>query len=173
MRIKEPKTTALIFSSGKMVCTGAKSVEDSKKASKIYAKIIRKIGGYTNIIFKDFKVQNIVGSCDLHFKINLSKLAGTLSMIKIEKSDKNPCSYLPELFPGLIYHMVDPDIVSLIFYSGKIVLTGAKKTDSIFIAFDNLYKLLSKYKYKGDKTSKELHKEDVKNKEKIKEEKKN
>ena len=44
MRIKEPKTTALIFSSGKMVCTGAKSEEDSKKASRKYAKIIRSLG---------------------------------------------------------------------------------------------------------------------------------
>ena len=30
MRIREPKTTALIFASGKMVVTGAKSEDDSR-----------------------------------------------------------------------------------------------------------------------------------------------
>lgn len=34
------------------------------------------------------------------------------------------CSYEPELFPGLIYRMVKPRIVLLIFVSGKVVLTG-------------------------------------------------
>ena len=34
MRIREPKTTALIFASGKMVVTGAKSEDDSKLASE-------------------------------------------------------------------------------------------------------------------------------------------
>lgn len=34
------------------------------------------------------------------------------------------CSYEPELFPGLIYRMVKPKIVLLIFVSGKVVLTG-------------------------------------------------
>jgi len=33
-------------------------------------------------------------------------------------------SYEPELFPGLIYRMVKPRIVLLIFVSGKVVLTG-------------------------------------------------
>ena len=43
MRIRDPKTTALIFTSGKMVCTGAKSEELSKDAAKKYAKAIRKV----------------------------------------------------------------------------------------------------------------------------------
>ncbi|XP_054806233.1 TATA-box-binding protein isoform X3 [Prosopis cineraria] len=34
MRIREPKTTALIFASGKMVCTGAKSEQQSKLAAR-------------------------------------------------------------------------------------------------------------------------------------------
>jgi len=43
MRIREPRTTALIFSSGKMVCTGAKSEEDSRLAARKYARIIQKL----------------------------------------------------------------------------------------------------------------------------------
>ncbi|CAG8750537.1 12087_t:CDS:2, partial [Cetraspora pellucida] len=115
MRIREPKTTALIFASGKMVVTGAKSEDDSKLASRKYARIIQKLG--FNARFTDFKIQNIVGSCDVKFPIRLEGLA---------YSHGHFSSYEPELFPGLIYRMVKPKIVLLIFVSGKIVLTGAK-----------------------------------------------
>ena len=73
MRIREPKTTALIFASGKMVVTGAKSEDDSKLASRKYARIIQKLG--FNAKFTDFKIQNIVGSCDVKFPIRLEGLA--------------------------------------------------------------------------------------------------
>ena len=69
MRIREPRTTALIFSSGKMVCTGAKSEEDSKMAARKYARIVQKLGFPAK--FKDFKIQNMVGSCDVKFPIRL------------------------------------------------------------------------------------------------------
>ncbi|CAI9774445.1 unnamed protein product [Fraxinus pennsylvanica] len=73
MRIREPKTTALIFASGKMVCTGAKSEQQSKLAARKYARIIQKLGFAAK--FKDFKIQNIVGSCDVKFPIRLEGLA--------------------------------------------------------------------------------------------------
>jgi len=44
MRIREPRTTALIFGSGKLVCTGAKSEEDSRLAVRKYARIVQKLG---------------------------------------------------------------------------------------------------------------------------------
>jgi transcription initiation factor TFIID TATA-box-binding protein len=44
MRIRQPRTTALIFASGKMVCTGAKSEDDSRLAARKFARIIQKIG---------------------------------------------------------------------------------------------------------------------------------
>ncbi|BAO38479.1 TATA-box-binding protein [Kluyveromyces marxianus] len=135
MRIREPKTTALIFASGKMVVTGAKSEDDSKLASRKYARIIQKIGFSAK--FTDFKIQNIVGSCDVKFPIRLEGLAfshGTFS------------SYEPELFPGLIYRMVKPKIVLLIFVSGKIVLTGAKQREEIYQAFEAIYPVLSEFR---------------------------
>ena len=168
MRIKEPKTTALIFSSGKMVCTGAKSEEDSKKASRKYAKIIRSLG--FPVDFKEFKVQNIVGSCDVKFQISLSKLNMKLGRLNAgadsgnNKNKKNICHYEPEIFPGLIYHMLEPEIVLLIFVSGKIVLTGAKEREEIFEAFKKIYPVL--YKFKNDnktgKSNKILHQDEVK-----------
>ncbi|CAF2211437.1 unnamed protein product, partial [Brassica napus] len=115
MRIREPKTTALIFASGKMVCTGAKSEHFSKLAARKYARIVQKLGFPAK--FKDFKIQNIVGSCDVKFPIRLEGLAYSHSAFS---------SYEPELFPGLIYRMKQPKIVLLIFVSGKIVITGAK-----------------------------------------------
>lgn len=60
MRIREPKTTALVFASGKVVVTGAKSEDDSRLAARKYARIIQKLGFETK--FTDFKIQNIVGS---------------------------------------------------------------------------------------------------------------
>ncbi|KAG7193300.1 TATA-box-binding protein [Scheffersomyces spartinae] len=135
MRIRDPKTTALIFASGKMVVTGAKLEDDSKLASRKYARIIQKLG--FNAKFTDFKIQNIVGSCDVKFPIRLEGLAF---------SHGNFSSYEPELFPGLIYRMVKPKIVLLIFVSGKIVLTGAKQREEIYAAFEAIYPVLSEFR---------------------------
>ena len=132
MRIRDPKTTALIFASGKMVVTGAKSEDDSKLASRKYARIIQKLGFSAK--FTDFKIQNIVGSCDIKFPIRLEGLAS---------KHHNFSSYEPELFPGLIYRMIKPKIVLLIFVSGKIVLTGAKVREEIYQAFESIYPTLS------------------------------
>ncbi|KAI4598235.1 TATA-binding protein (TBP) [Pestalotiopsis sp. IQ-011] len=135
MRIREPKTTALIFASGKMVVTGAKSEDDSKLASRKYARIIQKLG--FNAKFTDFKIQNIVGSCDIKFPIRLEGLASR---------HHNFSSYEPELFPGLIYRMIKPKVVLLIFVSGKIVLTGAKVREEIYQAFEMMYPVLQDFR---------------------------
>eukprot|EP01103_Thecamoeba_quadrilineata_P008178 TRINITY_DN17949_c0_g1_i1.p1 TRINITY_DN17949_c0_g1~~TRINITY_DN17949_c0_g1_i1.p1 ORF type:complete len:231 (-),score=36.33 TRINITY_DN17949_c0_g1_i1:140-832(-) len=135
MRIRDPKTTALIFASGRMVCTGAKSEELSRQAARKYARIIQKLGFPAK--FTDFKIQNIVGSCDVKFPIKLEGLA---------YAHHHYSTYEPELFPGLIYRMVKPKIVLLIFVSGKIVLTGAKVRDEIYEAFENIYPVLTEYR---------------------------
>lgn len=153
MRIREPRTTALIFSSGKMVCTGAKSEDDSKLAARKYARIIQKLGFEVSFLetcvlsllnrmflqarFSDFKIQNMVGSCDVRFPIRLEGLVLTHG---------NFSSYEPELFPGLIYRMVKPRIVLLIFVSGKVVLTGAKVRDEIYEAFETIFPILKGFK---------------------------
>lgn len=135
MRIREPKTTALIFASGKMVVTGAKSEDDSRLASRKYARIIQKLGFEAK--FTEFKIQNIVGSCDVRFPIRLEGLAYGHGVYS---------SYEPELFPGLIYRMVKPKVVLLIFVSGKIVLTGAKVREEIYQAFNLIYPVLSEFR---------------------------
>uniref|UniRef100_A0A0E0JER9 TATA-box-binding protein n=1 Tax=Oryza punctata TaxID=4537 RepID=A0A0E0JER9_ORYPU len=86
------------------VCTGAKSEQQSKLAARKYARIIQKLGYPAK--FKDFKIQNIVGSCDVKFPIRLEGLAYSHGAFS---------SYEPELFPGVIYRMKQPKIVLLIF----------------------------------------------------------
>ncbi|WMV08843.1 hypothetical protein MTR67_002228 [Solanum verrucosum] len=172
MRIREPKTTALIFASGKMVCTGAKSEQQSKLAARKYARIIQKLGFPAK--FKDFKIQNIVGSCDVKFPIRLEGLAyahgafsssvstcylskvynlpGCMTLSLIEYLPPGHIGglrggrYEPELFPGLIYRMKQPKIVLLIFVSGKIVITGAKVRDETYTAFENIYPVLTEFR---------------------------
>ncbi|GBF92722.1 hypothetical protein Rsub_05091 [Raphidocelis subcapitata] len=138
MRIREPKTTALIFGSGKMVCTGAKSEQDSKLAAKKYCRIIQRLGFEAE--FKEFTIQNVVASCDCKFPIRLEGL---------QYSHAYFATYEPELFPGLIYRMKQPKIVLLIFVSGKVVLTGAKKREDIYTAFENIYATLQEFRKKG------------------------
>ncbi|KAG5232807.1 TATA-box-binding protein [Salix suchowensis] len=129
MRIREPKTTALIFASGKMVCTGAKSEQQSKLAAR---KVLPSSLG--KIRLQD---SNIVGSCDVKFPIRLEGLAYSHGAFS---------SYEPELFPGLIYRMKQPKIVLLIFVSGKIVITGAKVRDETYTAFENIYPVLTEFR---------------------------
>ncbi|XP_009327467.1 PREDICTED: TATA-box-binding protein isoform X2 [Pygoscelis adeliae] len=136
MRIREPRTTALIFSSGKMVCTGAKSEEQSRLAARKYARVVQKLGFPAK--FLDFKIQNMVGSCDVKFPIRLEGLVLTHQQFSY--------SYEPELFPGLIYRMIKPRIVLLIFVSGKVVLTGAKVRAEIYEAFENIYPILKGFR---------------------------
>ena len=114
-KLKEPKTAALIFGSGKLVCTGAKSIEDSKKAIHI---AVDKMRGLDEEIPHEFeiKIQNIVASANLGKTLNLESVA-----LDLENTE-----YEPEQFPGLVYRLDDPKVVLLLFGSGKVVCTGAK-----------------------------------------------
>jgi len=115
-RLKKPKTATLIFSSGKMVCTGAKSERLARKAiMKVVDELKR--GGIVILAKPEIQIQNIVASAGLGGRIDLEKTTYSLKKTMYE----------PEQFPGLIYRMDDPKVVILIFASGKLVCTGAKK----------------------------------------------
>ena len=130
-RIKSPKTATLIFTSGKMVCTGAKSEQMSRNAVKTVVTKLRK-GGIK--VKKDavVTIQNIVASINLGGKIHLEKAARTLPR----------SMYEPEQFPGLIHRMLDPKTVILLFSSGKLVCTGAKKEEDVYRSVNNLHSSL-------------------------------
>jgi transcription initiation factor TFIID TATA-box-binding protein len=127
-RIKSPKTATLIFSTGKMVCTGAKSEEQAIMAVKSVVQKLRK-GGIK--IKKDavITIQNMVASVSLGGKVHLERAARSLPR----------SMYEPEQFPGLIHRMLDPKTVILIFASGKLVCTGAKKESDVYKAVNHLH----------------------------------
>jgi transcription initiation factor TFIID TATA-box-binding protein len=130
-RLKKPKTAILIFSTGKMVCTGAKSEKESKRA---VMKVIRELkkSGIIIIGKPDLKIQNIVASGNLAGLIDLERSAYTLGRTMYE----------PEQFPGLIYRMDEPKVVILLFASGKLVCTGAKKEEDVYEAVTKLHETL-------------------------------
>ena len=103
-RLKTPRTATLLFGSGKMVCTGAKSEEMAIKAVNIVVQNLRK--GKIKIKNEPIvTIQNIVSSINLGGKVNLEQAARTLPR----------SMYEPEQFPGLIHRMLDPKTVILIF----------------------------------------------------------
>jgi transcription initiation factor TFIID TATA-box-binding protein len=106
-RLTKPRTATLIFRTGKMVCTGAKSEEMAIKAVNTVVQKLRK--GKVKIK-KDavITVQNIVAAIN----------------------------------PGLIHRMLDPKTVLLLFASGKLVCTGAKKESDVYRSVHNVHALL-------------------------------
>ena len=96
MRIRDPKTTALIFASGKMVVTGAKSEDDSRLASRKYARIVQKLG--FDAKFSEFKIQNIVGSCDVKFPIRLEGLAYSHGQFSSYEPEVRVSSFLTYMY---------------------------------------------------------------------------
>ena len=133
-RLKRPKTATLIFGSGKMVCTGAKSEKMARSAVK---KVVRELKNNGIIILGKPKIviQNIVASANLHGKIDLETAADIMENVMYE----------PEQFPGLIYRMGEPKVVMLLFASGKLVCTGAKHEDMVREAVEKLHEILEDY----------------------------
>ncbi|MBD3173170.1 TATA box-binding protein [Candidatus Bathyarchaeota archaeon] len=133
-RLKRPKTATLIFGSGKMVCTGAKS---EKMAIQAVNKVVRELKDNGIIIQgkPTITIQNIVASANLHGKIDLETAADIMENVMYE----------PEQFPGLIYRMSEPKVVMLLFASGKLVCTGAKYEGMVKEAVEKLHEILLDY----------------------------
>ena len=135
IRIKEPKTSALIFSSGKVVCTGARTLKEVEESLKKIIKSLEKI----NIKIKItpvLNIQNIVASGSIGMVLNLNTLA-----MKLENTE-----YEPEQFPGLVYKLREAKATFLLFSNGKIVCTGTKSEDEVYQAVDMLVANLKKLK---------------------------
>jgi transcription initiation factor TFIID TATA-box-binding protein len=130
-RLKSPKTATLLFTSGKMVCTGSKSEEMAVKAVNTVVQKLRK-GGIKIKKNAVVTVQNIVSSINLGGKVHLEKAARTLPR----------SMYEPEQFPGLIHRMLDPKTVILVFSSGKLVCTGGKTEKDVYRSVNQLHALL-------------------------------
>lgn len=133
IRIKEPKTSALIFSSGKVVCTGARTIEKVHESIKKIIKSLEKINVNITIEPK-VTIQNIVASGSVGMDLNLNVLA-----MKLDNTE-----YEPEQFPGLVYKLPAAKATFLLFSNGKIVCTGTKSVDQVHAALDKLIVQLKK-----------------------------
>ena len=133
-RLKDPKTATLLFRSGKANCTGAKNIENVQKTVNIIADKLRSLNikVYEKL---EIVIQNIVAISDLGTDLNLNEVAMGLGLENIE--------YEPEQFPGLVYRIKDPKVAMLLFGSGKIVCTGARKVEDVSKAVDKLTAELS------------------------------
>lgn len=128
-RMQDPKSTALIFRSGKIVFTGAESIEDVSQSLSTVFDHLRELDIRVGEE-PEFVVQNIVTTADLGQTLNLNALAIGLGLESVE--------YEPEQFPGLVYHLDDPDVVTLLFGSGKIVITGGTQPEDAEMAIDTI-----------------------------------
>ena len=135
IRIKEPKTSALIFSSGKIVLTGARTMEDVEKSIEKIIKSLKKINIDIKIKPK-VTVQNIVASGAIGMDLNLNTLA-----VKLPNTE-----YEPEQFPGLVYKLRGTKATFLLFTNGKVVCTGTKTEEEVYKALDKLVDTLKKIK---------------------------
>ncbi len=130
-RLKKPKTTTLIFSTGKMVCTGAKSEKMARSAvEKVVGEL--KDNGIFILGKPETVIQNMVATANVHGNVDLEAAADILDNVMYE----------PEQFPGLIYRMKDPKVVILLFASGKLVCTGGKSAEMVDVAVSKLYDIL-------------------------------
>jgi transcription initiation factor TFIID TATA-box-binding protein len=130
-RLKKPKTATLIFTTGKMVCTGAKS---EKEAIQAVTKVTKELKNH-GIAIKDkpvVTIQNIVASAELGGEIDLESVVYKMKKVMYE----------PEQFPGAVYRMDEPKVVFLIFSAGKLVCVGAKKEQDVYSAVDNIQRVL-------------------------------
>ncbi|MFH1399659.1 MAG: TATA-box-binding protein [Candidatus Woesearchaeota archaeon] len=133
IRIKDPKTSALIFSSGKVVCTGARSMDKVEESIAKIIKSLEKINVFVTVK-PIIKIQNIVASGSIGMDLNLNTLA-----MKLKNTE-----YEPEQFPGLVYKLIDAKATFLLFSNGKVVCTGTKSEEEVHAALDKLIKNLEK-----------------------------
>ena len=130
-RLERPKTAVLIFETGRMVCTGAKSERQARIAVKRVVDMLRRQG----ITIRNepiVEIQNIVAYANLNEEVDLERLVYKL----------NKTMYEPEQFPGAVHRMDDPKVVFLIFSTGKLVCVGAKKEKEVSRAVMKLQKIL-------------------------------
>lgn len=131
-KLKKPKASFLIFSTGTMNCVGTTSMKEAKNAINEMLKIMKRVG--VKISKPKIEVQNIVAAAKLDANLNLDTIA-----VKLENSE-----YEPEQFPGLVYRMTDPKVVFLLFGSGRIVCVGARNVEQVKKAVNMLIKKLKK-----------------------------
>ncbi|TYZ64713.1 hypothetical protein PybrP1_011067 [[Pythium] brassicae (nom. inval.)] len=136
MKLAQPRASAMLFANGKLVCTGADSEDAIKAAARRFTQVIQKLD-HPGVNLIDFKIQNVVGACELGFRVLVEELSFAHS---------DHCTYEPELYPALIYRLEKPKVKILVFVSGKVVFTGSKEPRELRAAFDAIVPILRQFK---------------------------
>ncbi|KAJ0399654.1 hypothetical protein P43SY_005260 [Pythium insidiosum] len=136
MKLQNPRATAMLFANGKIVCSGADSEDGIKAAARKFTQLIQKLD-HPGVNLIDFKIQNIVGTCDVGFRVLIEELSFAHS---------ERCTYEPELYPALIYRLEKPKVRCLVFVSGKVVFTGTKDQRELHAACRAIYPILCEFR---------------------------
>ncbi|XP_034431233.1 TATA box-binding protein-like protein 1 [Hippoglossus hippoglossus] len=130
MKLRKPKITASIWSSGKVMCTGARSEDESKRGARRVARCLQKLG--FNVRFSAFKVVNVLAVCYMPFAINL---------IDFTKNNFPNVSYEPELHPSATYRNKKIKATVQVFSTGSITITGPN-VKNVVKGVEKVYPLL-------------------------------
>lgn len=136
IRFRGPRSTAMVYSNGRVLISGSRSEDEARKNAIRIAKIVYKCD-HPGARFANFRVENMVASANCGFPVRLEELL---------EEHRAHASYEPELFAGLVYRLLDPKLSILVFVSGKVVISGAKDRLDIRRAFKSIYPVLYKYR---------------------------
>lgn len=129
LRILYPvKATMLVFRTGKIICLGTKSLKELEEAGRYFTHILF-MHGYQPV-FSGFTVKNMVGSWSIDYQLNIQRLHSECGGM-----------YEPERFPALQYYI--DNVTLLIFTSGKVIATGAKRQEELNTAHRKFIDMLS------------------------------
>ncbi|XP_052747266.1 TATA box-binding protein-like 1 isoform X2 [Bicyclus anynana] len=138
MKLRRPYTTASIWSSGRITCTGATSEDQAKVAARRYARALQKLGFQAR--FRNFRVVNVLGTCRMPFGIRI---------IAFSKKYKE-ADYEPELHPGVTYKLYNPKATLKIFSTGGVTIT-ARSVSDVQSAVERIFPLV--YEFRKPRTT--------------------
>ncbi|XP_055524272.1 TATA-box-binding protein-like [Wyeomyia smithii] len=141
MKLRRPYTTASIWSSGKITCTGATSEDQAKVAARRYSRCLQKLG--FNVRFRNFRIVNVLGTCSMPWGIMI---------VNFSEKYKKDASYEPELHPGVTYKLLNPKATLKIFSTGSITVTAASVA-YVQAAIEHIFPLV--YEFRKKRTQQE------------------
>lgn len=136
MKLRRPYTTASIWSSGKITCTGATSEDQAKVAARRYSRCLQKLG--FNVRFRNFRIVNVLGTCSMPWGIMI---------VNFSEKYKKDASYEPELHPGVTYKLYTPKATLKIFSTGSITVTAASVA-FVQAAIEHIFPLVYEFRKK-------------------------
>jgi len=129
MKLRHPYTTASIWSSGKITCTGANSEDQARVSARKFSRILQKLDDkYKDIRIKNWRIVNVLGTCTLPFAIKITPFSQAF----------REASYEPELHPGVTYKIKYPKATLKIFSTGSITVT-APSVANVEAAIKHIY----------------------------------